>query len=124
MGDGSDACCAHGGGLLFEVGNGACAGLWAIGDWVPGPGAYVSLTPGPTACELTAGQNPAASLPSRVYHNVCYRHVAKVRGAGGLSYEKRHLHATQRPARIRELRSASLARSPGTETGTDKGRNR
>ena len=70
------------------------------------------------------GQNTAVSWPSRVYRNVCYRHVAKVREAGGLSHEKRHLHAAQRPARIRELRSASLARNPGTETGTDRGRNR
>ena len=88
-GGGSDACFVHGGRLLLEFGDGAYGGLWAFGGRFSGPGAYLSLTPGHTAWELAASRGLAVSWPSRVYHHICYRHLAKVRGAGGLSYTSR-----------------------------------
>ena len=49
----------------------------------------LSLTPGRAAWEWAAGHSPAVSWPSWVHHHFCYRHVAKARGAGGLSYTSR-----------------------------------
>ena len=71
------------------VSGGAYGGLWADGDRFSGPAAYLSLTLGRAGRELAAGQCPAVSWPSWVRNNLFYRHLAKARGAGGLSYTSR-----------------------------------
>ena len=76
-------------------GCGACGGLWAFGDRVSGPGAYLSLTLGRTAWELAAWLRPAVSWLSWVLNHICYRLRAKARGAGDLSYTSRCLGPAQ-----------------------------